>query len=512
MKRKLLIADDETNIRMGLRAMIERQFPDRYEILFAADGAEALSILAAEDVPFLITDIRMPVMDGIELLDRLEGLPKKPAVVILSGYDDFQYAKAAIRHQVREYLLKPIVRTELFAVLERLEEEHRASGKRELPASGIDASERLAQVLLRENAEEKEVRSRLLEAGLDWLDGEYAVGLLKLPANATDFPAMSSKLEQALGAESDWARCGVREGEQVVVARDPALFAGLMARLRGHSLGQPCLALSSRVKGMGQLRLAYSQARQASKYFLLHPDSGIIGYDAVRSLDSGCPLPEEPIRKLSNLVGLGRLPEMKRLLQQALDIRVVSRCEIGYLMAVSRMLNEEVFDRVFRTYGEESVEILKLYKKAGHIENFDRFHDYYHHVEQLLERLDDYVGRVRSAHGERTDMQKAVDYLQEHYSEDVNMAVVSNHISLNYTYFSEAFKEYTGESFSSYLRKLRLRKAKELLAGTELKVYEICSLSGFDNVKHFTRVFKESEGVTPLEYRSREQPVRGGRN
>ena len=505
MKRKLLIADDETNIRQGLRAMIERQYPDRYEYAFAENGSEALSLVAGGGVQLLITDIRMPVMDGIELLERLQKHPERPEIVILSGHDDFPYAQAAIRYQAKEYLLKPIVRGELFAVLDRLEEELRHKDER-MAAAGrrtIDKPARLAHVLLRESIAESELRNLLLEADLGWMEGEYAVGILRPLAGTTEALTVSSRVEQWLAGQSHWARSSIREGEKIIAAGGSDFFTRMLEQLGGHAQGRPYLALSSRVKGMDQLRLAYSQARQASKYALLQPDSECIEYDAIRHLDSGCPLPEEQIRKISNLIGMGRLPEIKRLLQQALDIRTVSRCEIGYLMAISRMLNEEVFDRVFRTYGEESVEILKLYKNAGHIENFDRFHDYYHHVEKLLERLDDYVARIRSAHAERRDMQKAVDYLHEHYREDVNMAVVSNHISLNYTYFSEAFKEFTGESFSAYLRKLRLGKAKELLAKTDLKVYEICELSGFDSVKHFTRVFKESEGITPMEYRSR---------
>ncbi|MBB6679030.1 response regulator [Cohnella lubricantis] len=502
----MVIADDETNIRLGLRAMIERQYPERYEIAFAENGSEALSIIAAGGAHLLITDIRMPVMDGIELLEQLQHQPERPEVVILSGHDDFPYAQAAIRYQAKEYLLKPIVRSELFAVLERLEEELRQKDERASDAEGqriVDKQTRLAQVLQRESIAESELRSLLLEADMGWLDGEYTVGILRPPAGTTEAPALFSRVEQWLGGQSDWARCSLREGEKIIAARDPALFSGMLEQLADHVQGRPCLALSSRATGMGQLRLAYSQARQASKYYLLYPDLESIEYDVVRNLNSRCPLPTEPIRKIANLIGMGRLPEIKRLLQQTLDIRFVSRCEIGYLMAISRLFNEEVFDRVFRTYGEESVEILRLYKKAGHIDNFDRFHDYYHHVEQLLERLDEYVARVRSVHAERKDMQRAVDYLHEHYREDVNMAVVSNYISLNYTYFSEAFKEFTGESFSVYLRKLRLNKAKELLAKTDLKVYEICELSGFESVKHFTRVFKESEGITPVEYRNR---------
>ncbi|OXM15056.1 DNA-binding response regulator [Paenibacillus herberti] len=326
-----------------------------------------------------------------------------------------------------------------------------------------------------------------------------------------EFSAMQRRLKQLLESESDWVLHEGRDGNIVLLAREEVQLRRLAEHLEGHTLLGCRLSLSSRSQGIGQLRRAYSQARQVQKYFLLHPGSSLLAYDSLRSLSSGCQLPIEAIRRLSNLLGTGRLAEMKRQLQYILDIRLISRCEIGYLEGISRRLNEEVFDSVFRSYGEESIDILKLYKSAGHIENFERFEDYYGHVEQLLERLDAFVSTVRGTHTERKDLQKAVDYLQKHYAEDVNMAVVSNHISLNYTYFSQAFKEHTGESFSSYLRKLRLNRAKELLAESELKVYEISSQAGFDNVKHFTRVFKETEGVTPLEYRSLKQGSGAGR-
>ncbi|WP_080832877.1 response regulator [Cohnella massiliensis] len=505
MKRKLLIADDERNIRVGLRAMIERKFPGRYEFAFAENGDEALALLAGDRFELLLTDIRMPVMDGIELLEQMQALEAKPEVVILSGYDDFPYAKAAIRYQAKEYLLKPIVREELFAVLERLEDELRRKGEKRADDTlrrTREVSDQLAYVLLQESADEREIRERLTRAGLGWLDGEYAIALVKAAGGETDRQAMLEGLDRLLEGEAEWGRCQDREGLTAVVARDSAILAKLPEALAAFSPNRPRVGLSSRVSGMGRLRLAYSQARQALKYYVLHAEGGVVAYDRVRALASGCPVPEDAIRKISNLMGTGRLPEMKRLLQQALDIRAISRCEIGLLETIGRKLNEEVFDRVYRSYGEESIEILKLYKNAGHFDHFDSFHDYYRHVEQLTERLDEYVSRVRAAHAERKDMQKAVEYIHEHYRQDVNMAVVSNYVSLNYTYFSQAFKEHTGESFSSYLRKVRLAKAKELLEGTDLKVYEISSQAGFESVKHFTRLFKEAEGVSPLEYRS----------
>ncbi|MDU5951008.1 MAG: AraC family transcriptional regulator, partial [Paenibacillus macerans] len=125
-------------------------------------------------------------------------------------------------------------------------------------------------------------------------------------------------------------------------------------------------------------------------------------------------------------------------------------------------------------------EVLKLYRQVGTMNNFRHFHDYFRALEQLLLSLDDYIREIRSAHSEHGDMKEAIAYIEENYHRPLNMAMVSNHVSLNYSYFSEAFKAYAGESFVLYLKKVRIRKAKQ-----------------------FSRVFKELEGISPFEYRDK---------
>lgn len=122
----LMIVDDERMIRQGLKVMIEREYPSVYNISMAGNGAEALEQYKQERQDVIITDIRMPIMDGITLLARLSaeaGAGGAPAVIILSGHDDFEYAKSAIRYRVKDYLLKPIRREELFEILERIASE-----------------------------------------------------------------------------------------------------------------------------------------------------------------------------------------------------------------------------------------------------------------------------------------------------------------------------------------------------------------------------------------------------
>ena len=102
-------------------------------------------------------------------------------------------------------------------------------------------------------------------------------------------------------------------------------------------------------------------------------------------------------------------------------------------------------------------------------------------------------------------IQQAVDYIKQNYNKNLNMAVVSNEISMNYSLFSYSFKQYTGSNFVNYLKNLRVEEAKRLLAGTDMRVIEISQEVGYDNEKHFMKIFKSTCGVSPSEYRKNMQ-------
>ena len=121
--RKILIADDEELIRKGLKAMIKRYKEDFYDIYLCSNGNQANEILDNENIDILITDIRMPEVDGIELIKHLKNFNKETAIIILSGYDDFKYAKEAIRCGAKEYLLKPVNREKLYLCMEDIEKD-----------------------------------------------------------------------------------------------------------------------------------------------------------------------------------------------------------------------------------------------------------------------------------------------------------------------------------------------------------------------------------------------------
>jgi len=104
-------------------------------------------------------------------------------------------------------------------------------------------------------------------------------------------------------------------------------------------------------------------------------------------------------------------------------------------------------------------------------------------------------------HGVGQKMQQAIAYIQENYNKDLNMAVVSNYISMNYSVFSFEFKNYAGVNFVTYLKELRMKEAKKLLEETDKKIIEISQMVGYENEKHFMKLFKSICGVSPSEYR-----------
>ncbi len=113
--------------------------------------------------------------------------------------------------------------------------------------------------------------------------------------------------------------------------------------------------------------------------------------------------------------------------------------------------------------------------------------------ETINNKFDDYRNKQK--------IQEAMIFIQKNFSKDLNMAVVSNHISMNYSLFSYVFKQYTGKNFVHYLKELRMYEAQKLLISTEFKVLEISHKVGYSNEKHFMKAFKTIYGVSPTEYR-----------
>jgi len=296
-----------------------------------------------------------------------------------------------------------------------------------------------------------------------------------------------------------------RDGRLVLIDPSVERFAKLAELAEKRELGGLLVGVGRPGNELEQLPMSYRSACRALQYTFLHPGVHLVDARAVESGRLMFAPPDEEIRLLGNLLGTDRKREMNELLYRIFHIDQMARIDIAYIEQTARLINEKVLDEIFHRYGEASIEVLKLYRKVGDWNNFRYFHDYFRSLENLLSSLNDYIKQMRLAYAEseNENLREAVAFIEANYARPLNMAMVSNHVSLNYSYFSEAFKAYTGESFVVYVKKVRIERAKVLLAGRELKVIEIGEAVGFENAKQFARVFKELEGISPNEYRSK---------
>lgn len=509
MTRNVLIVDDEENIRLGIRVMLEREYPGAYRYFSAEDGEEALQLLSEESFDIMMTDIRMPVMDGITLIERVQQLEHRPVVVIISGYDDFEYAKQAIRYEVRDYLLKPIVRSELFQTFSRLEQ----ALKRDQEIGGMlsKATQReqdyrqneMYYILMNADIAGAEVSERLDRAGLQELQAGYFILLIQeTGANGRTGGGgvLYSRIHEFMHTEE--YHFLDKEGRSLVVIRDGQRLVELAEYLGQDRLVSCQTGISEYMVRAEDFKAAYAQALKALRYFFLTSSTGVIRYSQIKDKPRDFEIPTEQIVKIGNMLGTGRDQEMKLLLSQVLDYRRILQYDISYIEQISRHINERIFDKAFNIYGKEAADIIKVYRQIGDLYNSPHFQDYYHGVENLLDRMNDFIKGIKSAHLNQKEMEAALQFIEQNYDRsDFNLTMVSNHVSFNYSYFSSAFKEYTGMSFIQYIKKLRLAKAKELLEISNDKVYEISAKVGFENPKHFNKLFREAEGISPLEYR-----------
>jgi two-component system, response regulator YesN len=500
---KLLIVDDEKNIRLGIQAMITREFPTVFEIETAMDGIEAIE--KWKEVDILITDIKMPRMDGIQLIQHIQQTEQKiPAMVILSGYDDFEFTKAAIKSKAKDYLLKPVNRNELYQTLRNILEEFELTNQETYQHLEELRTSQLNFILLNPKIQPGVVEYLIQKMQLDQFENGYYVGIFdhRRKMDGEDLLIRIKPFIAQFNNGSEYHTiCFLDSDERVVVISEESIFQKIKDHLGKEKYITFSTGVSKHQTNIRDLKVAYKEADYALKYHFLFPRKQLIFFESVENKPENMNLPVEWIKKISNMLGTERDKELIQTLVKVLDYEKISGYPIEYMESLSKELNQLVFECFFSKLGEESVETYKLFNKVENIYNFENFYDYYQAVEDLLLRLHEYNKQIRLVYSEQKYLDKAIHYIEENYYKDLNLAVVSNHISLNYSYFSHMFKEYTGQNFVDYLKKVRIEEAKKLLLNPDYKVFEISEKVGYKNPKQFARVFREIEGISPTEYR-----------
>lgn len=465
--KRLLIVEDEKIIRQGLRVMVQRAPVEVEEVLECANGEEALKLLRQTQIDVLLTDVRMPHMDGISLIQRLRELPFPPLPVIISGYDDFSYAVEALRCGAKEYLLKPVSREDIAKVLNSLESILKERSFRERQKQQILKYVTLDPDALPQDQEDAQKQ-------FDSLIGEASFFVV----------ASGSPIESGCSAIC-------------LEAAKPPKFLYLFQETgekRQEPLAAPGYSGKSLIHtGFGEFAQACEEAKEA--YF----SAFLLGKSMVRYEPSSLTpaFPKEEIDRLVLLLGTEKITQAKKIYERLFAEGACGNLSgPGFRETLGSLLHG--VENLYLSLLSDGAARLSLLWDPCLFENFSAYREA---LWRFLSESNQEILSRRSLSKRQEKMEEAIAYVRENYRKDLNMAMVSNHISISYSFFSQAFKEYTGKNFSDYLKEFRIQKAKELLSGTGLHISEIGRQVGFKNEKHFMKVFRNLVGVSPTEYR-----------
>ena len=515
---RVIIVDDEPIIRKGLRETIEWDSLGLEVAGEAANGVEALRLVRSIRPEILITDIRMPEMDGLALIQEVRQLDFDVKITILSGYSDYDYLKAAIKLGVDNYLLKPIDNDELISNLKN------AVSEIEKEAI-VDQRNRQGSELLRTNTLRRLVTGNIspeeLREKADFLDIPFTAEACLCAVVAVS-PQASAPPREPLGRNEIEAMVRAIPGASTIAFNDSegnlvllmtldsalddrkgiqTALEGIIARAR-QSQSPLTIGVGQPVNRLEEAHLSYEGACKCLEYGMFMQDSGIIWFDGVPEVPSpGRTLERFDFDKLEDLIRRGDPAATQAYLDEALSM-IVKENPLTPNQAHNLLMHIAVrmTDCFHEIYGSMNTYREPTEFDFGGLFRLRHFSDMRQWLHALCERLFSenaaVLGRSSSLVG------LAVAYIAKHYREGVTLKQVAADCRINTSYLGQIFRKEMGCAFTDYVNGLRIREAQRLLTNPTLKVYEVAEQVGFTDYHYFLKIFKKVTGATPRDMRN----------
>ncbi len=500
---KILIADDEDYTREGLLEEIDWEEFGIDEIMQAINGEEALKIVKWFRPDIVLSDIRMPKMDGIAFAEEMVRLIPGSKLIFMSGYMETEYLKSAIRLSVIDYIEKPIDVAQVKKALRRAADEiAREQKTREADQVNREfRQQKLFELLVHRDSDARTVEKLASEVGFP-MTGEYVCVAVQFPRSRKN---TGGELEQALELVSDI------ECTAVGVWQEDSCFELILAwqekvRYRLAPLYQRILEKWPECKvavgiEAGDSRNIYNScktARAAMNCAFYQPDQRMYEIDESilqkRFMEPGIygaflrVLPEGPQRMSEWFQSLfGDLASRKYYQKEQVYTLMIS-----LLTAVFRQY-PEICGRLPRLDGEEQLQSCIL--------GMDSLREIQEFTEKILGCVQE---REEALSGYGRVIRGVLDYIAAHYGEeDLSTARIAEYFHFSPAYMNVLFKQEMKVTLKQYLSGYRLERAKKLLEEDYMKITEIAEKCGYANANYFAKVFRDSVGMTPVEYREK---------
>jgi two-component system response regulator YesN len=528
-----MLVDDEIPILKNLQAVVPWEELDIEVIGTARNGEQALVLARSLRPHLILCDIRMPIMDGIEFLAALREFDGgETEVIMLTGYQDFNYVRSVIRYEVKDYILKPIDYEELANTIRRL-----ADGIRERSVEKQSIQQEWNQVF--HLAYEKVLYDRLVDLGagstrpflkLQEIDGEhlsFAMMLVDVADYAKrerswddkerklwNFAIHNILQENLMSFGVPHSVLQVRSGEWCVLIErmPPDLYNREQCLAWGEKLKhavQSYLKLSIRVAlqptevTLGQLARTYKSLQRSLNLSPL-AEKGVIVSEKVRSSADTSQMLWDRIEEM--VTGLKRCDRRR------------TETALKELNDSFRLLPETSFERVAPIVHYLCIHLMREMHAMEVITREEenavwRQIDQHHGIRETLlvinRLVDQSIERVMKKKTSDVLMLSAKDYIERNLSTELSIDMLADYLGISGSYFSLLFKQHVGETFVEYVTKQRMEMAKSLLALSDKSVTQVGQMVGYMERRYFTRVFSKYTGMLPSEFRDRHQNERG---
>lgn len=540
---KIFLAEDEVVVRETIKRMIPWEELGFELVGEAADGEMALPLLIRQQPDLLITDIKMPFMDGLTLARLAKKEIPGLKVVILSGYDDFNYAKQAIGIGVEDYLLKPITKN---ALIERLSEirsryEHEKTQKeyyekfqREMQAYEKNSSRDFFEALVGGSMDMMEVYKRAEKLGLDIVAEAYNVLIFTMNCDEdfsgqrdeySSWEAESLELlenffaghSSAMLFRSNIFSYGVLlKGQRETIEENTRACVDEIRKILSRQDGRRewFLAVGQSVDRLSQIQKSYHTASRAFSQRYLY-DENILYYDEMETMEHPGGQAETEDNAYLQKVDVNALNPaiLQKFLSNGLQEETENFVK-DYFYAIGQ---EPMESLVFRNYVILNVRfsVISFIKGLGCDTNEMESADTEEVLAESGKNMESAIAYAKkmisqaieirdqnSGNKNRSILKTAVDFIDSHYmDEEISLNTVANVANVSSNHFSALFSQNMGQTFIEYLTTLRMNKAKELLRCTGMRSSEITGEIGYKDAHYFSYLFKKTQGMTPSDYR-----------
>lgn len=538
---KVMLVDDEKIIREGLKTRIDWQ---AYGFELSGDyanGLEAQTAIAADPPDVIISDICMPFVDGLELAEFAHNRYPDIKMILLTGFDEFEYARRAIRLKVSDFILKPVTAKEIRELLKQIKLE--MDDQRQLHHN-IDQlhtqwsqslpllKERFWEKVLISGVPHTEWEQHRLQFALPPLSSAYQIVVIEPDSDTiTDssaytappvqvfFDSLGSIIQSVLPAPWEYtsvvyqSRCiylfsypSVDHQFTTALFEQITQFIHQLHLLSSQHTGLSFTAgLATGCTDIVDIPQQYEQAIQALEYRFLFGTGTILSFADLQQ-QSTAQMPDidwekEMITHLSN----NDLTEAQHVSEQLAQQMMLQQTSPTECILQFRQISLRIQDWL-QQLGLASV--LSPFISQSQWLTAPTLQQILQEWFVMLDHVSAHLNTQIKIHSQQ-HIQKAIYYIEQHYAEaHLSLQDICNHVLMSTSSFSQAFKQYTEVTYVEYLTRVRIDKAKELLRLTEYKFYQIAEKVGYTDPNYFSSSFKKHTGLTPKQYREQHRHVK----